>query len=260
MSEGAATGGDKVGDGAAVGAAPEGENVSEGAAVGTAPGAGAAAFSTGTLLAALIAIPAALRAQGSSTPLVWLVLAGAGALACGGVSAAISSLRAEKRAFFVLGLALGLTLPVLAVFGRILKNATHHRALGGVTFAVVAALMVLGAIWVCHRLVDWADTSLKQKVIAAIGILGGLAGARFCLPLLTASAARTAVLDGVLLLAATLAAALWVPHAALKNRKLGLGLWLSLSCAAVVVLLAVPAARQAARDAAPVLFGPFWLI
>ncbi len=221
----------------------------------------AGALATATLFALLIAIPAALRASGSSRALVWLALAGSAAILCGTLAASIRTLRGQSHVLKTLGLAFALCLPALAIFGRILKTATHHRALGGVTFAVVGAFVLIGALLVSNRAWRWADDSRgKSLLLMGAGGLGLLAGVRFCLPLVSQPGVRMAALDGVLLLVAAVVASMWVPHSSLQNRTLARGLWAGFGLAALVLVVAVPTIQHSARDAAPVLFGPFWVL
>ncbi len=219
------------------------------------------ALGTATIFAALLAIPASLRASGGvNVALVWFALAGSSALVCGAMAAALRSLRGEAHSLKILGLAGAVTLPVLSVFGSILKSATHHRALGGVTFAVISALVLLGALLAANRAWRWADTRGKSRVLLALGAACLLAGLRVLLPLVSHAGSRWAVIDGVLLVAAAVVASMWVPHSSLQNRALARGLWGGLCAAALVVMLASSATQKDAREAAPVLFGPFWVL
>jgi choline-sulfatase len=75
----------------------------------------------------------------------------------------------------VLGIALwiGLSLPLLAALGAVLKATTHHRGLGGTTFAVLGAGAVIGAALLAHRLVisaqAWVERGAPPGLVAAIG-------------------------------------------------------------------------------------------
>ncbi len=217
-------------------------------------------MATATLFAALIAIPAALRASGASRILVWLALAGSAAILCGTLAASIKTLRGQGHIYKTLGLAFAFSLPVLAVFGRVLKTATHHRALGGVTFAVVGAIVLLGALVLSNRAWRWADSRGKSMLLMGAGGLGLLVGVRFCLPLVSQPGVRMAALNGVFLLVAAVVASMWVPHSSLQNRTLARGLWAGFGLAALVLVVAVPGIQHSAREAAPVLFGPFWVL
>jgi hypothetical protein len=220
-----------------------------------------AALGTATVFAALIAIPASLRVgDGANAALVWLALAGSSALVCGTLAAAVESLRRNSHGLKTIGLATVLALPLLSVFGAVLKTATHHRALGGVTFAVVGAFVLITMLIGANRAWRWADSSGKSRLLMVVGAIGLLAGLRVCLPLVSHPGSRMAVADGVLLVVGAVVASVWVPHSSLQNRTLARALWGGASAMALVVLLASAPTLKGAREAAPVLFGPFWLL
>jgi hypothetical protein len=121
------------------------------------------ALSMGLAAAAVTSIPSAARVGEGSLGLLpaWFAIAG---LLAGPFVASIAAARLARRWLGVvppsakLGLALwalswaGISLPLEAVFGALLKTNTHHRALGGTTFAAVALAINLGALVGGYRL------------------------------------------------------------------------------------------------------------
>jgi hypothetical protein len=111
----------------------------------------------GLAAAAVASIPSAVRVGEGSLGLLpaWFAIAG---LLAGPFVASIGAARLARRWLAVvppsakLGLALwalswaGISLPLEAVFGALLKTNTHQRALGGTTFAAVALAVNLGAL------------------------------------------------------------------------------------------------------------------
>ncbi len=91
------------------------------------------------------------------------------ALALGGALGAGLQLAGGRR-LMTLGVGISLAFLPLAVFGQWLSAATHHRPLGAVTFAVAALGVVVGALLVSARLVDWARGKGTKKTVATIGI------------------------------------------------------------------------------------------
>ena len=177
-------------------------------------------------VAAFSAVPTALRTARSGGSFPEGLLVGAAVL----LPILIVSLvlaRAAGRGFrsvvgqtsprtAVLGIALwiGLALSGLALLGAVLKATTHHRGLGGATFGVLAAVIVIAAAVVSHRLVSFGQRlvarGVRPWILAAVGALIGV------LPLLvvaaplargasdeSASAVRAAIVDGAIALVAS---------------------------------------------------------
>ncbi len=70
---------------------------------------------------------------------------------------------------------------VLSIFGAMLKATTHHRGLGGVTFAIVGLVAVLGLValvgaW-APRLARRAGSTRAELLGLALAALSGLGGA-----------------------------------------------------------------------------------
>ncbi|MCU0684201.1 MAG: hypothetical protein MUF34_18495 [Polyangiaceae bacterium] len=99
----------------------------------------------------------ALMVVGGLALLLTPMAAAAGALRC--------LVPGERRERFAITLAFGaaLSLPLFALLGAVLKAVTHHRGLGGVTFAVVGLGLGVFALVVGARLARWA--SLRPAVV-----------------------------------------------------------------------------------------------
>jgi len=152
----------------------------------------------GTLGSLLIVLPAAIRTS-VSFGVAWLVLGGSTALALAPAAALLRCARPLPRGAWVPALGLLLAFPPLVVFARVLELGTHHRPLGGATFAIVAAGVIAGAIAVAARALSWETPLLKKLVPAATAVLGVLA-LELALPVL-GPALRAQALDGGLAVA-----------------------------------------------------------
>ena len=212
--------------------APESEASSAGV-----PGALALA----TVLSAIAVIPATLRG-GVNVGLVGL---GAAALSVGLFAASFKVVGVRSRAVGTVLFAVALSSAPLAILARVLKATTHHRPLGGVTFAILALVVLGGALAVGARLLTF-----RRWIPIAVGALGAVAGLRFALPALGAS-----FLDGVLLLAAGLDAALITPPG--WTRRAGVPVWAVVVVLGVALCFAMPSAASTAAERAPVVIAPF---
>lgn len=210
-----------------------------------------------TLGCAVAALPGALRAAsaGASLPLAWLALWGSAALMVGPVAGAWRAARPLPASAFSLPLGLGLSLAPLLVFARVLKTATHHRPLGGATFAIVAAFLVLGATAVSARVIAWAARreGAASKLPLALGVLGSCLAVPLALPLLSPEL-RGSALDGALCLAVAAAGAL-VPVRGALGSRVGLPLWLAAVVLALSLGLGAAETRAVLAERAPVLLG-----
>lgn len=146
-------------------------------------------------------------------PLVALAVAGLAALPLGLLSwgAAASGGPSERPSGAVaVGVSVSLAVPVLAVFGGVLKANTHHHALAGVTFAVVGLGVALGCVAAGAR----AGVVVRERVAPGrqrqVGIVALGVAALLCAALL-ASRALSSV-DLLLALGAGLAGALLGPR------------------------------------------------
>ncbi len=218
----------------------------------------------GSAASVFATLPGAYRASHAGASFIgcWLALAGSTALLLAPAVGAFRAARPMPRAVPTLLVGLLLASGPLVIFARLLKATTHYRPLGGATFAIVAAGVVLGCIAVSGRLVAAAQAGARQRiaqrlliVLAAASTLIGLALAA---PAVGASGMRAGVFDGVLAVALGLAAALpdatgWLPAA--RARLAGPALWLVLVVAGAAMLHLSPAVRGACTSRAPVLSG-----
>jgi len=212
--------------------------------------------------ALLVVLPAALRAAGSSASFVvcWMTLWGATVLAAGPTAAALRWVLRRGGGAGPLLLGVLLAAAPLVVFAELLERATHHRPLGAVTFAVVAALVVLASVAVAARLLSLSRSAARARrwwQVAWIG-LGALALV-WTVKLVVSAAAdpgvRNGLLDAVLVAALILAAARTRGPAALGglSRWLGPLAWVAVAALGLILLRAVPEAAASVRSAGPVL-------
>lgn len=199
-------------------------------------------------------------------PLAWLVLAGGSALVLLPLSWALGQgVRGQdvsaRIQLVTLSVSALLAAPLLSVVLRVLKSATHHRPLGAATFALVAALVIVGCLALVGRLAAHAGPQGSAKAqrparfaLIALAVVGGLGTLLAALPLLSAGVIDALLLVGV---ATVLAARGWpAPRGLLP--KLGLG---------VVLLLVVASGALSRSDAvlqqlqaqAPVSLGWVWV-
>jgi hypothetical protein len=229
----------------------------------------AVGLALGLVSATLTALPAAIRvsAAGASLPASWLLLSGATALILGPFVASLRWLRmttprlGEVRVSFF---ALLVALAPLVLFGLMLKEGTHHRPLGGATFAVVAAVVIALSIACLRRLLIWfhaeepAVRFLGRGLFAlSVGVGASLAVLLVLRLGLTPSPLQAGALDGLRALGLGAIAA-YVPLPPALSRgvtRFGLPIW------AGVVMVAAglcqkSALAQAADREAPVLLAP----
>jgi hypothetical protein len=218
------------------------------------------AFATGLCVAvagtAVACVPAALRtaSEGVSFVTAWLVLWGSTALLLAPAAAAIRIARPLSRAALALPAALLCAAPLLIVFARVLKVATHHRPLGAATFAVIAAGVVLGTYAATARLAS--GERLAQRALLAWVGLSALATAVLLLPLL--GVAGGSLLDAALVLGvAALAVLIKAPPALERVAKVAGPVALVVAVGASFAL-GSPPVRAAAAERAPVLAGPLF--
>jgi len=225
-------------------------------------------FLAGLLAAVLAAWPAALR---FGPGLVWqafLVLFAGAALVMAPLASALASGGAPGRftRAFTLG-ALAAALPLLP-FATALKASTHHRPLGGVTFAVLAGPVILVLTLVSGRLITWAGEQpslLRASARIAIIALAALGAASVLLGLvhgLKADVAfRTGFFDALRVLGlSTLAAWLPLPVGVVRlARGFGLAAWIAVVTVGVCLGRA-PTMQAEMAEHCPVLRWPLlWL-
>lgn len=186
-------------------------------------------------VAVFASLPTALRTAGSGGSLPEGLLAGTAVLlplvvvaiglarAAGRGFRGLTAARVPKGVSFAVALWIGLCVPTMALLGAVLESTTHHRGLGGLTFAVFGAVAVAGLAIVAQRVVGLGQALIARGVRpwVPVAVVAGLA----LLPLLAvgsqlarpgggdgASAVRAAVVDGAIaIVAALLAASLHLP-------------------------------------------------
>ncbi|MEP7050604.1 MAG: hypothetical protein ABJB12_09640 [Pseudomonadota bacterium] len=226
-----------------------------------------AGFLTGLVAAALAAWPAALRFQAA---LFWqafaVCLAGA-ALVMAPLSAALASaVRSRFRQALTLGILLA-SVPLLP-FAAVLKTATHHRPLGGVTFAVIAGAVTVGLSVVSARLITWAgaqQTAARRLSRLCVVAFAALGAAALLLALTQGlkggDSFRNGFFDALRVLGfATLAARVPLPTGLVRRlRGFGLAAWIAVVTVGVCLGHA-PAMQTELADLCPVLHWPLlWL-
>jgi hypothetical protein len=227
-----------------------------------------AGFLAGLVASALAALPAALRFESALVWQAYIVCVAGCALIMAPLSAALAGPSKTNR--FTLALTVGAlfaSLPLLP-FAVILKTATHHRPLGGVTFAVIAGVAIVGSSLISGRLATWAGAqhsalgSTARYVLIALSVLGTTAVLLGLVQTLGGGDAyRTAVFDAIRILGlSTLAARVRLPDRLLgRVRGFGLAAWIA------VVTVGVCLARAPVMQAelglrCPILHWPLvWL-
>jgi len=224
-------------------------------------------FLAGLIASALAALPAALRFEPG---LVWqafaVCMAGC-AFVMAPLAAALASARRGSQFRSALTVAVLLAAVPLLPFASILKTSTHHRPLGGVTFAVLAALVIVGLSLVCGRLVTWAGEQRRSGAVVRVVLiaLAALGTAALLLGLVQGlkegDAYRTGFFDALRVLGlATLAARVPLPDALLKRlRGLGLAAWIAVVTVGLCLGRA-PAMQAESAARCPVLFWPLLLL
>jgi hypothetical protein len=117
------------------------------------------ALAWGMLAAMLAALPSALRLAPESVWPGFLVLSGATALLLAPFTASLAARSTLSGLSRILALGVGIALLPLTLAGRVLKSTTHHRPLGGATFAVVAVCVLLAGCALSARVLSWASTA-----------------------------------------------------------------------------------------------------
>jgi hypothetical protein len=231
-------------------------------------------LSLGTLSAAVAAVPAALRVSASGPAMLgaWVLFTGASALIIGPLLASVLRLRhatpQRGLGFRAVSLALLMAAGPLAVLGAALKTGTHHRPLGGATFAVLALAVVAASLLCAHRIVAWANAedAFRRRLGRALTLLFGVAGVGVVTLLLvrlgtSPGPPQVGVLDGLRALGlGAIASFLRLPGQAERVLgRSGLPIWAGAVLAAFA-LCRVPSLAAVAERAAPVLTAPVgWL-
>ena len=148
----------------------------------------------------------------------------------------------------------------LALFGGVLKSTTHHRPLGGATFAVAALCLLALCLGLSFRVFRKVSRGAVKSAWQNLFSLGSGLSLACALLLGAARAARPSLVDFLALAAAVVAAGLVKPPAGLGRLKLApvLLVWAALlACAAVSLKSPSPATQDLVRSLttqAPVSF------
>lgn len=195
-----------------------------------------AGFLVGLAAAAVAAWPAARRFEPNLVWQAFAVCTAGCAFVMAPLSAALSGASPTSRFRQALTLGVLLAAVPLLPFAALLKTSTHHRPLGGVTFAVVAGLTVVGLSLFGGRLITWAGAQRAPvRALARFGIvaLAALGAAAVLLGLIQGLRGGGAFLAGIfdalrVLGLATLAARVPVPEGLLRRaRGFGLAAWIA---------------------------------
>ena len=153
-------------------------------------------------VAALAAVPTALRSHVSGGGLLDGLLVGTAALlpfvtllvvllrAAGRGLRGVMGSSANAAATLSIALLVGLALPALSVVAGLLKALTHHRGLGGGTFGVVGLAVVIACALVARRMVDLGQNLVSRGVRPVFVAAGGAIVSVLPLVVLAISLAR----------------------------------------------------------------------
>ena len=228
------------------------------------PGTASGALACGLLCSVPATLPALLRVlPDDSAPSAAAALGGAVSLVVVPLGfwlrgALARGLPAADRALLA-GVALS-TLP-LALFGGVLKSTTHHRPLGGATFAVAALCLLLLCIGLSFRVLGGMSRGTLKPAWQNLFSLGCGLSLACALLLGGAQATRPSLLDFLALLAAGVAAGvIKMPRWLLRLKLAGvLAGWVALLVCAGVSLRNPQLVRSLTTQA-PVAFAALsWL-
>ena len=189
----------------------------------------------GPCAAMIAAIPATVRvaSTGASFPGVWIELAAflcvpaVFAVAAGCLARrAFGRLEAETRRSWAIGLFVWAVIcfPVDAALGAILQSSTHHRALGGVTYAAMALAVALASALIAWRVaVVVQNVAWRRAVVVACVVVSIALAARVAIGWSGISdLARACIVDVAVALLA-IGAGVFVPLRDWKSWRLRIG-------------------------------------
>jgi hypothetical protein len=192
-----------------------------------------------------MAMGAAVAVLGFAPRVTWadaLMVVGGLALLFTPLAAATGALRCQRgpegrsTLAAALAFAAGVSLPPLALAGAVLKAVTHHRGLGGVTFAAFGAALLAAALVAGARLAAWAAARphvlpwVKRAAVAFALVAAAATVVR-------AGWLRSGRLD-VVLLGCAPALGGWAPL--IRSSRVGLISWtVTAACALVALALAL---------------------
>lgn len=235
----------------------------------TAPSSTSGALALGLVCSVPASLPALLRVAGSGHA-VPAALALVGSVSLVVVPIAVwmrrvadsrgsgSGVGASDRALAA-GAALS-ALP-LALFGGVLKSTTHHRPLGGATFAVAALCLLALCIGLSFRVLRGASGSAVKSTWQNLFYLGCGLSLVATVALGLAGAARPSLVELLALAGAVAVSALVRPPAvvARQSPRIWVSGWVILLVCAVLSLRSAPVAA-ALTSRAPVSFAALsWL-
>jgi len=222
----------------------------------------------GLVAAALAAWPAALRFQSALVWQAFVVCTAGAAFVMAPLSAALASALPSNKFRQALTVGVLLASVPLVPFATVLKTATHHRPLGGVTFAVCAGAVVVGLSLVSARLITWAGAqhsrvrALSRFCLVALAALGAAAMLLALIQgLRGGDTLRNGFFDALRVLGfATLAARVPLPARLVQRlRGFGLAAWIAVVTVGVCLGRA-PVMHTELAERCPVLHWPLlWL-
>jgi len=214
------------------------------------------------------ALPAAWRFEPALRVQAFFILFAGASLICSPFAAALAITgRPGKFSRSLIVGTIGSAI-VLVPLATMLKRSTHHRPLGGVTFACLAAIVLVGCSLISAQLITWAGEqaslrrALARGALIVVMALGAAAAFLGLVHGMRADAAfRSGFLDAIRVVGfAIIAARLPVP-VAVARRARGFGLATLVAVVTVGVCLGRAPSMQAELAArSPVLHWPLqWL-
>lgn len=234
------------------------------------PGTTSGALACGLSCSLLAALPALVRvlpgAGGGNGALIAAALWGAASLVVVPVGYWLRQVKANglPGADRALLAGAGLSALPLALFGGVLKSTTHHRPLGGATFAVAALCVLALCIGLSFRFLGGLSRGAVKSPWQNLFTLGCGLSLACALLLGTARATRPSLVDFLALALASVATGLVKMPAGLTRLKLPLVLPLGLAWAVLLACAGVslknPQLVRSLTTQAPVSFAALsWL-
>src|SRR5687768_4629899 len=129
----------------------------------------------GTIAALAWALLPAFRVHGDVSSLAaYGALAGCAAILMAPLAASVRLIKADARGFIGAVLGLATAAAPLSILGALLKSKTHHRQLGGVTFALVGATLTVACVVLTMRMTNARrGRTLFTTITAGVAALSG---------------------------------------------------------------------------------------
>jgi hypothetical protein len=208
----------------------------------------------GVIAALIWSLLPAWRVAGVSSVAAYAALAGSAALLMAPLSGSLRLLKPDARAFLGALLGLATSSAPLSILGALLKMKTHHRQLGGVTFAIVGATLTVACVLISVRMTD----SRRHRVLltaCAAGAAAVSAGlTTWWLFAGSPPVLRHAAVDAFVGLALLMAAAL-APEMPTGTARYGVPVWVTLSALGILLLRIDHALGGVLSVQAPVVLG-----